>query len=100
MGEPPMAAECWDAFFARVFEISLASARLPSRENGKSMMSGSQKRLKRKGSTAASESGPPGWKRTTPTRFEIRAIPVDPQIPRQVHTTLLTNRPLLQRVES
>src|SRR5271154_5486136 len=59
--------------------MSLASGRRPMRENGKSIMSGSQKRLKRKGSTAASESGPPSWNSTTPTRFEFLTISPDPQ---------------------
>src|SRR5215470_15048738 len=31
-------------------------------------MSGSRKRLRKNGSTASSESGPPSWKSTTPTR--------------------------------
>lgn len=49
------------------------------RANGKSMMSGSQNKLKRKGSMASSVSGPPSWKSTTPNRrFEL-AIPQDPK---------------------
>src|ERR1700685_1319251 len=39
-------------------------------------MSGSQKRLKRNGSMASSESGPPSWKRTTPVRRDECAIPL------------------------
>src|SRR5713226_8437296 len=39
------------------------------------MISGSQKRLKRKGSIACGVSGPPSWKSTTPTRRIGLAIP-------------------------
>src|SRR2546425_5311038 len=45
------------------------------RAKGKSMISGSQNRLKRKGSIASSESGPPSWKSTTPIRRVVLAIP-------------------------
>src|SRR5712691_629857 len=45
------------------------------RAKGKSIMSGSQKRLKRKGSIARGVSGPPSWNRTTPTRRVGLAIP-------------------------
>src|SRR5712692_6488463 len=45
------------------------------RAKGKSMISGSQKRLKRKGSIASSVSGPPSWKSTTPIRRVVLAIP-------------------------
>jgi hypothetical protein len=33
------------------------------------MISGSRNRFSRNGSTAASESGPPSWNKTIPTRF-------------------------------
>src|SRR6516162_6583655 len=56
--------------------MSLASAFRPRRAPGKSMMSGSEKRLKRKGSTASSVSGPPSWKSTTPMRRVEIAIPL------------------------
>src|SRR2546425_6637122 len=45
------------------------------RAKGKSMIAGSQNRLKRKGSIASSESGPPSWKSTTPIRRVVLAIP-------------------------
>src|SRR5438309_11248874 len=54
--------------------MSFASGRRPRRAKGKSMMSGSQNRLKRKGSIAWRESGPPSWKSTTPIRRLSSAI--------------------------
>jgi len=55
--------------------MSLASGRRPMRAKGKSMMSGSQKRLKRKGWMASSVSGPPSWNRTMPRHLAVRTIP-------------------------
>ena len=48
-----------ETFRARVEEISFARGLRPMRAPGKSMISGSQKRLYRKGSIASSVSGPP-----------------------------------------
>src|SRR4051794_40871858 len=48
------------------------------RAKGKSIMSGSQNRLNRNGSIASSVSGPPSWKRTTPIRRVVLAIPPNP----------------------
>ncbi len=62
---------------ARVLEINLASGLRPMRAKGKSIISGSQNKLKRNGSMASSESGPPSWKRTTPIRRVECAIPRD-----------------------
>src|ERR1035437_8330268 len=49
---------------ARVVEMSLARGFRPMRAKGKSIISGSQKRLYKKGSIASSVSGPPSCKRT------------------------------------
>src|SRR4029077_19302426 len=47
--------------------FAIGPRRIPSGPRG--IMSGSRNRFSRKGSTASSESGPPSWKRTIPTRF-------------------------------
>src|SRR5450432_1604934 len=55
--------------FERREEISFAIG-VRSRPSGPSgIMSGSRKRFSRNGSTASSESGPPSWNNTMPTRF-------------------------------
>src|SRR6266849_1732179 len=53
----------------RLDEMSRAMGfrRIPSGPSG--IMSGSRNKLSRNGSTAASESGPPNWNNTIPTRF-------------------------------
>src|ERR1700722_19251868 len=56
--------------------MSLARGFRPIRAKGKSMMSGSEKRLKRNGSIAWGVSGPPSWKSITPTRRVGLAIPL------------------------
>src|SRR4029077_1303431 len=47
--------------------FAIGPRRIPSGPNG--IMSGSRNKFSRKGSTASSESGPPSWKSTIPTRF-------------------------------
>src|SRR5579862_6043798 len=75
MGEaPPISAYLTRTFFERVDEIHFASVLRARNEPGKLMMSGSEKRLKRNGSTASCESGPPSWNRTT-AMFFVSAIP-------------------------
>ena len=49
--------------------MSLASGFRKKPNGPMGMMSGSRNKLRRNGSTAASESGPPSWNNTTPTFF-------------------------------
>src|SRR6266704_4258715 len=70
MGDrPPISAYFSATGIERRDEINFAIGRrkMPSGPNG--IMSGSRNRLSRNGSTASSESGPPSWNNTIPTRF-------------------------------
>src|SRR5437588_11545101 len=53
----------------RFEEMSLAMGRRNHPSGPSGIMSGSRNKLRRKGSTASSESGPPNWNNTIPIRF-------------------------------
>src|SRR5437773_6551505 len=66
---PPISAYFSATGTERREEISLAIGSRNNPNGPSGMMSGSRNRFSRNGSTASSESGPPSWNNTIPTRF-------------------------------
>src|SRR5215472_951663 len=70
MGErPPISAYFFATGIERREEIHLAMGLRSHPSCPSGMMAGSRNKFSRNGSTASSESGPPSWNSTIPTRF-------------------------------
>src|SRR6266699_452793 len=70
MGErPPISAYFFATGIERREEIHFATGPRSHPSGPSGMMSGSRNKFSRNGSTASSESGPPSWNNTIPTRF-------------------------------